>query len=135
LSTLPGFSLTDTLSLGGFTTSTQFIFNVSNVVNPNSGIITHDDGMLLQSNSPGNPNRSPLSDAAPTAAENTTYALLAADVGFGANLYYVAANNLPEVLISPNFSGVPLPATAWLFGGGLGGLIMLARRRRRAIAA
>jgi hypothetical protein len=132
LSVQAGFSLNDLLSAGGFAHSTQFIFNQV-VVAANSGIIQHDDGILLDVN--GAP-ITPASAANPTTSIPTAYSITAGMIGGSANLYYVAANNLPEVLNSPAFGGVvPLPATAWLFGGGLGGLIMLARRRRRSMTA
>ena len=132
LVTQAGFSLNDLLSAGGFGQSTQFIFNVG-VVASNSGTITHDDGISLELNGV---RITPDTDRAPTTAEMTLYAIGAGMVGESANLFYVAANNLPEVLNSPNFSGapsaVPLPAAVWLFSGGLGGLAMLLRRRRQA---
>ena len=64
----------------------------------------------------------------------TAYSIGAGDIGKTAKLFYVSANDLPEVLLSPNILGTPLPGTVWLFGAGLGGIAMLMRRRRRGMA-
>ena len=133
LTTQTGFSLDDLLSASGFGQSTQFIFNVSNIVAANSGSITHDAGISIEvAGTPITP------DADRTLATTTAFSITADLIGESANLFFVATNNLPEVLNSPNFSGAasaaetPLPAAAWLFGGGLGGLGMLLRRQRKA---
>ena len=91
----------------------------------------HDDGIALRLN--GTDITSP-NDGDPTIAEDTAYSIMVGDVGRHLALAYVAANNLPEVLISPNLLGTPLPGTVWLFGAGLGGIAMLMRRRRRGMA-
>ena len=57
--------LTDMLSAGNFTEATLFIFS-GTVVGPNSGIITHDDGIALTVN--GNL-ITPPDDQNPTVAE------------------------------------------------------------------
>ena len=94
--------------------------------------ITHDDGIGLVVNGTL---ITPPNDQNPTSAEMTAYSIGAGSIGQLARLFYVAANNLPEVLISPNFLGTPLPGTVWLFGAGLGGIAMLMRRRRRGMVA
>jgi len=126
-----GANLSDILSAGNFLQATLFIFS-GNVVGPSSGIITHDDGIGLVV---GGTLITPPNDQNPTSAEMTAYSIGAGSIGQLARLFYVAANNLPEVLISPNFLGTPLPGTVWLFGAGLGGIAMLMRRRRRGMAA
>ena len=97
---------------------------------PSSGQIFHDDGIALFVN--GNLITAP-GDEDPTVEIPTSYTITAAMVGQPFQLFYVAANDLPEVLISPNL--VPLPGTVWLFGAGLGGIAMLMRRRRRGMVA
>ena len=131
LTALNGAALTDVLSAGKFAKATLFIFS-GTVVGANSGIITHDDGMAFSVNGVL---ITPPGDQNPTEAEMTAYAIGAAMIGQQARLFYVAANNLPEVLTSPNILGTPLPGTVWLFGAGLGGIAMLMRRRRRGMAA
>ena len=126
-----GGALTDVLSAGNFTKATLFIFS-GTVVGPNSGNITHDDGIGLFVNGIL---ITPPNDQNPTSAEVTAYSIGAGSIGQLARLFYVAANDLPEVLISPNLLGTPLPGTVWLFGAGLGGIAMLMRRRRRGMAA
>jgi hypothetical protein len=126
-----GAQLTDILSAGNFTQATLFIFS-GTVVGPSSGIITHDDGIGLFVNGVL---ITPPNDQNPTVAEMTAYSIGAGSIGQQARLLYVAANNLPEVLLSPNILGTPLPGTVWLFGAGLGGIAMLMRRRRRGMAA
>ena len=122
-----GGALTDPLSAGNFTESTLFIFE-GTVLGANSGTIRHDDGISLRLNGI---NIVSATAGDPTVAEDTLYSILAADVGSHLALAYVAANDLPEVLISPNLLGAtPLPGTVWLFGAGLGGIAMLMRRRR-----
>jgi hypothetical protein len=120
----------DVLSEGLFAKATLFIFT-GTVAAANSGTITHDDGILL---TVGGVPITPIGDQDPTEAQNTLYAITAAMIGQEAKLFYVAANNLPEILTSPNILGTPLPGTVWLFGAGLGGIAMLMRRRRRGMA-
>ena len=90
--------LTDTLSLGNFGQGTVFIFS-GTVLGPSSGIITPNHGIALFV---GGNLITALGAEDPTTAQNTSYTITAAMVGQPFRLFYVAANNLPEVLPSPN---------------------------------
>ena len=126
-----GGSPNDPLSAGNYLDATLFIFE-GTVLGPNSGDIVHDDGIGLFLNGTL---ITPPNDQDPTSAQTTAYSIGSTDVGAHLALFYVAANSLPEVLLSPNLLGTPLPGTVWLFGAGLGGIAMLMRRRRRGMVA
>ena len=114
--------LGQTLSTSGLGTQTEFVFTGTLAV-PSSITITHDDGFAFYLGSVLNSGSQPN----PTTPITTTITS-----GSGAfTLYYVSSNGLPETLdftVSP----IPLPATVWLFGAGLGGLALLTRRRRNS---
>jgi hypothetical protein len=111
------------LSIPGVGQQTEFIFT-GTLSGPANVSILHDDGIAFYVNGLL---VSPVSAEGPTPAQLTTFSTA---TGGNFALYYVASNGNPSIL---DFQAtVPIPATAWLFGGGLGGLMMLMRRRRKA---
>lgn len=122
-----------TLSTAGSGTQSAFFFS-GGVLNPvgDSISVTHDDGFSLYLGS-----HLEYSSASPTAPKTDNFLVPAADIAaFGSafEIVYVASNGLPEQL---NFtvSPVPLPATVWLFGAGLGGLALMRRRKAKPVQA
>jgi hypothetical protein len=110
----------DTMTTLGSGLQTEFIFTDQTALpGPKLVSITHDDGVQVFLSGHliiNNPN--------PTTAVTDTATTTQGGV---LQVFYVASNGLPEVL---NMSAVPLPATVWLFGAGLGGIGLLMRRRR-----
>jgi hypothetical protein len=95
--------------------------------------VMHDDGVSLFA-SGSNTNLLPAAASAPTTEVTTTLMNLQPGTY---NLWYAAANNLPEDLVVNSIpSGVPLPAALPLFATGIGALGLLGwRRKRKAQAA
>lgn len=112
-----------TLSQGGFNTTTFLDFS-ANLPGSFYGDIMHDDGVSLFDDGVL---VTTASAQPPTTQITTPYSFS----GGAFRLIYAAANGDPSVL---NVSQVPLPATALLLVGALGGLGFVSRRRRAAAA-
>lgn len=106
----------------GTTTFFDFTADISSGL---YGDITHDDGISLLDDGV-----TVASSAPPTTVKTTSYGFN----GGAFRLIYAAANGDPSVL-NVDVQAVPLPASALLLVGALGGLGFVSRRRRAATAA
>ena len=93
-----GGALTDELSAGNFSEATLFIFS-GTVVGPNSGNITHDDGIGVKLNGTL---ITPPNDQNPTVAEMTAYSIGAGDIGKTGSCF------MSRRITCPRFSQVPI---------------------------
>lgn len=123
VSGISAVTLGTNLSIPGIGQQTEFIFTGTLSGAANISVL-HDDGIAFYLNGVL---LSPVSAEGPTTAQLTAFATM---TGGTFALYYVASNGNPSIL--DFHANVPLPATAWLFGGGLGELMMLMRRRRKS---
>jgi hypothetical protein len=122
-----------TLSTGGFAHATVFEFVFTP---PSTGTltITHDDGIGLfvagTENGTNSADLLPTAAAAPTSATPTSIGVTG---GVTYDLWYSAANGLPEVLQTDLAISAPEPASMTLLGAALIGLGWLGRRRRKSV--
>jgi hypothetical protein len=119
---------TNVMSASNFTRVTIMEFTFTDPVLETLTIL-HDDGVSLFAQG-SNVNLLP-GQSAPTTASTTPPLLLQPGTY---NLWYAAANNLPEDLVVNSTPVVPIPGTLPLFATGVAGLGLLWRRKRKAQA-
>jgi hypothetical protein len=120
---------TNVMSASNFTRVTIMEFTFTDTAVETLTIL-HDDGVSLFAQG-SNVNLLPAGASAPTTASLTTLNNFQPGTY---NLWYAAANNLPEDLIVNSIPNVPIPGTLPLFATGVAGLGLLWRRKRKAQA-
>ena len=120
---------TNVMSASNFSRVTIYEFTFTDTAVETFSVM-HDDGVSLFA-SGSNTNLLPAAASAPTTEVTTTLMNLQPGTY---NLWYAAANNLPEDLVVNSTPLVPIPGTLPLFATGIAGLGLLWHRKRKAQA-